>query len=67
MAERSSHRRVFRNPTDETPLTKLVLIGIGGAFLAFFLFLPLISVFIEAFRNGVDRYWEALAEPDARR
>ena len=29
MAERSSHRRVFRNPTDETPLTKLVLIGIG--------------------------------------
>jgi sulfate/thiosulfate transport system permease protein len=65
MAEPTSPRRVYRNPVDETPVTKLVLIGIGGAFLAFFLFLPLIAVFVEAFRNGVERYWEALVEPDA--
>ncbi|WP_252193045.1 sulfate ABC transporter permease subunit CysW [Rhizobium sp. CSW-27] len=55
----------LRSPTDETLLTKLVLIGIGGSFLAFFLFLPLIVVFVEAFRNGIGRYWDALVEPDA--
>ncbi len=65
MADRSSRRGALRNPVDETVTTKLVLIGIGGAFLAFFLFLPLIAVFVEAFRNGIGRYWEALVEPDA--
>lgn len=65
MADRSSRRGALRNPVDETVTTKLVLIGIGGAFLAFFLFLPLIAVFVEAFRNGIERYWEALVEPDA--
>lgn len=65
MVDRSSRRGALRNPVDETLTTKLVLIGIGGAFLAFFLFLPLIAVFVEAFRNGIERYWEALVEPDA--
>lgn len=65
MVDRSSRRGALRNPVDETLTTKLVLISIGGAFLAFFLFLPLIAVFVEAFRNGIERYWEALVEPDA--
>lgn len=65
MVDRSSRRGALRNPVDETLTTKLVLISIGGAFLAFFLFLPLIAVFVEAFRDGIGRYWEALVEPDA--
>ncbi|MBT9371341.1 sulfate ABC transporter permease subunit CysW [Rhizobium sp. CSW-27] len=65
MTDRMLRKPHLRSPTDETLLTKLVLIGIGGSFLAFFLFLPLIVVFVEAFRNGIGRYWDALVEPDA--
>ena len=40
---------------------------IGGAllFLALFLLLPLVAVFVEALRRGFDAYWTALSEPDA--
>ncbi|XEY21253.1 sulfate ABC transporter permease subunit CysW [Azospirillum sp. HJ39] len=40
---------------------------IAGAllFLALFLLLPLVAVFAEALRRGVDAYWTALIEPDA--
>jgi sulfate/thiosulfate transport system permease protein len=55
----------FRNPADESPVVKLVLILIGLTFLGFFLFLPLVAVFVEAFRKGVSAYVEALVEPDA--
>ncbi|WP_137131026.1 sulfate ABC transporter permease subunit CysW [Rhizobium sp. FY34] len=55
----------FRDPTDESPLVKLLVILVGLAFLAFFLFLPLVGVFVEAFRKGGQAYVEALVEPDA--
>ena len=55
----------FRNPADEKPLAKLLLVLAAFAFLAFFLLLPLISVFVEAFREGWRTYYEALIEPDA--
>lgn len=55
----------FVNPVDEGFGTKVILTVIGGLYLAFFLFLPLVAVFIEAFRNGLASYWEALVEPDA--
>jgi sulfate ABC transporter, permease protein CysW len=58
-------RTAFRRPADETPPTKLLLIAAAGAYLTFFLFLPLITVFIEAFRGGLSEYWLALSEPDA--
>jgi sulfate transport system permease protein len=45
--------------------TKLVLVALSLLFLAFFLFLPLVSVFVEAFRDGWEAYHEALVEPDA--
>ena len=49
----SENRRTsFRNPADESFSTKLVLVAISLVFLAFFLFLPLVSVFYEAFREG---------------
>ncbi len=62
----SENRRTsFRNPADESFSTKLVLVAISLVFLAFFLFLPLVSVFYEAFREGWVTYEEALLEPDA--
>ncbi|MCJ8510077.1 sulfate ABC transporter permease subunit CysW [Rhizobium lemnae] len=62
MADRGTR---FVNPVDERTGTKIVLTSIGGLYLAFFLFLPLVAVFIEAFRKGAASYWEALVEPDA--
>ena len=41
----------------------LMLVGLG--FLTLFLFLPLASVFIEAFRRGADLYWKSITDPDA--
>ncbi|MBW6421068.1 sulfate ABC transporter permease subunit CysW [Rhizobium sp. XQZ8] len=55
----------FRSPADERPLAKILLILLSLAFLGFFLFLPLVSVFVEAFRKGIGEYYEALIEPDA--
>ena len=55
----------FHSPADERPLAKIVLILLSLAFLAFFLFLPLVAVFVEAFRKGFGEYYEALIEPDA--
>ncbi len=57
---------VKRRPvTSESPAVKWTLIGIALVFLGFFLFLPLVAVFVEAFRNGVDAYVAAIVEPDA--
>jgi len=51
-------------PTTETPLARGILIAVALAFLAFFLFLPLVIVFVEAFSKGVDVFLGALAEPE---
>jgi len=62
----SDNRRIsFRNPADESFSTKLILVALTLVFLAFFLFLPLVSVFYEAFREGWVTYEGALLEPDA--
>lgn len=55
----------FRNPADERLPAKLLLILLALAYLAFFLILPLVSVFVEAFRRGWEEYYAALIEPDA--
>jgi sulfate transport system permease protein len=49
----------------EAPWVRRLLTAIALSFLLGFLLLPLISVFVEALRNGVATYWEALSEPDA--
>ena len=54
-----------RPVTSEAPAVKWTLIGVALVFLAFFLFLPLVAVFVEAFRNGLSLYWQAIIEPDA--
>lgn len=54
-----------RPVTSEAPAVKWTLIAVALVFLAFFLFLPLVAVFVEAFRNGLSLYWQAIIEPDA--
>ncbi len=51
--------------TSEAPLVRIVLIGVSLAFLALFLFLPLVAVFVEAGARGWHAYREAITEPDA--
>lgn len=53
-----------RSPVTEAPLVRALLIALALAFLALFLFLPLVSVFVEALRKGVGAYFAALADPD---
>jgi sulfate transport system permease protein len=54
-----------RSVTTERRPVRITLIAIAVVFLTLFLLLPLISVFIEAFRAGLNAYWAAITEPDA--
>ncbi|MBB3108403.1 sulfate transport system permease protein [Paenibacillus phyllosphaerae] len=49
----------------ESPIVKWVLISIALLFLALVVLLPLISVFIEAFKQGMSVYWASITDPDA--
>lgn len=44
---------------------RMFLIGLTLIFLTLFLFIPLISVFYEAFKKGADVYLAAITDPDA--
>jgi len=50
----------------ESKTTRAVLLSITFLFLGLFLFLPLATVFLEAFRKGMGAYLAALVEPAAR-
>lgn len=50
--------------TSETALTRSLLIGMAALFLAAILFMPLVIVFIEAFRKGWDVFASSFADPD---
>ncbi len=54
-----------KEATDEPAWVRRTLIGVALAFLTLFLFIPLISVFYEALKKGVDVYLAAITEPDA--
>jgi sulfate transport system permease protein len=58
---------VQRSPigTSEPRWMRAILITIALSFLGMFLLLPLIVVFSEAFKKGVEVYWESIREPDA--
>lgn len=59
-------RKFEANPaTRDAPWIKFLVLGLGLTFFAAFLLLPLIAVFAEALRKGVDTYFAALIEPDA--
>jgi sulfate/thiosulfate transport system permease protein len=49
----------------EPRLIRWLLTGLALGFLGLFLLLPLTAVFVEAFRNGLGPYFEAVREPDA--
>ena len=55
----------IQSATREPDWVRWLLIGTALTFLTLFLFLPLLSVFTEAFRKGWDTYKEAILDPDA--
>jgi sulfate transport system permease protein len=57
--------RAARRIKGESRIVQFVLVGVSLAFLCLFLFLPLISVFVEAGARGWQAYREAILEPDA--
>jgi sulfate transport system permease protein len=48
----------------EAPATQIALIVVAILFLALFLVLPLVAVFVEALRKGVAAYWASFQDPD---
>jgi sulfate transport system permease protein len=50
----------------ERPLARFILIGIAISFLLFFLVLPLVVVFQQAFAKGWEEYFSSFADDDAR-
>jgi sulfate transport system permease protein len=51
--------------TTEKPYVRYLAIGAALAFLAAILLLPLVIVFVEAFRDGTAAFFTALVDPDA--
>jgi sulfate/thiosulfate transport system permease protein len=62
---RMSSSAELRNATAEPPWVRRVLIGLALAFLTLFLFIPLATVFIEAFKKGWGVYAAAVTDDDA--
>lgn len=54
-----------QHATQEPRWVRWTLISIALLFLTLFLFIPLISVFYEAFKKGVEVYVAAIIDPDA--
>ena len=64
-ARDNSTRYEANAATREPAWVKWTLLGVSLTFFAVFLLLPLVAVFVEAFRKGWDTYLAALVEPDA--
>jgi sulfate transport system permease protein len=57
--------RRISDATTEPAWVRRLLIAVALAFLTVFLFVPLVAVFVEALKKGVDVYLAAITEPDA--
>lgn len=57
--------RLMAEATTEPRWVRVTLITIALAFLTLFLFVPLVSVFVEALKKGFGVYLAAITEPDA--
>jgi sulfate transport system permease protein len=55
----------IRSATADPPWVRPLLITVTLAFLGLFLFLPLVSVFVEALRKGFGEYFAAFTDPAA--
>ena len=51
--------------TREPAWAKYLVLTLALSFFGLFLVLPLVAVFVEALRKGLDVYWQALIDPDA--
>ncbi|QCK84543.1 sulfate ABC transporter permease subunit CysW [Phreatobacter aquaticus] len=56
--------RTTRSATMEALPARIALIGLATVFIALFIVLPLVSVFVEAFRRGPDAFFAAFADED---
>lgn len=56
---------VLREATTESPWVRRLLIALALSFMTLFLFVPLATVFYEAFKKGWEVYLAALVDPDA--
>jgi len=54
----------YVNATTESPAARAILIAVALLFLGLFLVLPLVSVFVEAFRRGGTEFLAAFGDPD---
>jgi sulfate/thiosulfate transport system permease protein len=61
----SASLRPARAVIEDRAAVRGVLIAAALAFLALFLLLPLLAVFVEALRQGLDAYLASITEPDA--
>src|SRR5690242_8576795 len=57
--------RPIRPATTESPVARVILIGLALIFMGVMLVLPLVSVFAEALAEGIGHYLTAIADPDA--
>lgn len=58
--------RHLASPTNEPAVVRWLLILTGLLFMALFLVLPLVAVFSEALRQGIDGFFSSLQSPDAQ-
>jgi sulfate transport system permease protein len=65
MAREAGHAVSRRSAKGEGALARRLLIGGGLAFLAMFLVLPLVVVFVQAFSKGWSVFAAAIVQPDA--
>jgi sulfate transport system permease protein len=66
MVEPAPRGRSAPAATTEPAWVRRTLIGVALVFLTLFLFVPLVSVFFEAFKKGIHVYLAAITEADAR-
>jgi sulfate transport system permease protein len=59
------HQVAHHRTTGEPPFVRRALIGVALVFLSLFLFIPLVSVFAQAFAKGVGFYFHTLNDPMA--
>lgn len=59
-----AERLQSQDATRESPIIRYAIIAISLIFFASCLLLPLILVFVEAFRQGIQVYFQALVHPD---
>jgi sulfate transport system permease protein len=64
-AESGVAPRSIRGATTEPAWVRRLLIGLALAFMTLFLFVPLATVFIEAFKKGIAVYVASITDPDA--